>query len=172
MSPKIVLDDWRQAQLFLKGGQLGSAIRANVTFVMSSTSCDVIIIPSTKLLERAKTQPAPQAYLSSYLKKFLKLYKNGLVDSLSQLGFDAILDLAASCYAVHEIGGDGEPEIKFQCSYEQFWYYYKCRHSLGLSIRDKGVTIPDVYNITNITSEKRRGRPKKAKRRGALEVDS
>jgi len=78
----------------------------------------------------------------------------------SVLGFDFVMDLLESCYVLHELADGGEPE-----------HYYKCRHSLGLSIRKKNVAIPDIYNIKSIGRAAKRGRPKKTKRGAALDVD-
>ena len=135
------------------------------------------IIPSLDTLREAEKTDGPAGFTKKKVRSFVHVLKKGLVPSSVEvgvdprtLGFGATMDLLESCYALHELDGGGEPEIKYQCSCEHFWHYYKCRHSLGLSIKMKGVKIPDIYNITNIGKAPKRGRPKKAKPGDALVI--
>lgn len=65
------------------------------------------------------------------------------------------------CVVLHELHVP-EVEIKYQCSCYDFWHYYKCRYSLAMSIMNKAVKIPARFNVSNIGSIGRRGRPKDA----------
>ena len=168
MVPTIALNDWRHAQIFLEGEQLSFASKLSVG------GRDIIIVPSTQTLSHARTTADPKEAVKDQIKKYLKVYKKGLVrgalgEDPSVVGFDAVMNLLESCYVLFELDGGGKAEIKFQCSCTQFWHYYKCKHSLGLSIREKGISIPAIYNITNISKKARPGRPKKARQGGALE---
>lgn len=105
-------------------------------------------------------------------KIYLKVFKNGLTDSaigeeVKTFGFDKAMDVLQSCYVLEELD-DPWPEIKYACTCPYFWHYNKCKHSLAMSILKKGVVIPAVYNITNISDKRRVGRPKRAKEGGAL----
>ena len=55
-----------------------------------------------------------------------------------------------------------EPEIKYQCTCCDFWHYYKCEHSLAMSIAKNGVPIPPQYHLAKIGEKKCRGRPENA----------
>ena len=177
-TPTITLQDWQQAQIFLEDGQLEKGFRTTVkVFDEGNAEREVFIIPSFATFKKAQDDANPAIYVKTKIAAFLKVYKSGLVPTAlggveaSVLGFDFVMDLLESCYVLHELADGGEPEIKYQCSCKDFWHYYKCRHSLGLSIRKKNVAIPDIYNIKNIGRAAKRGRPKKTKRGAALDVD-
>ena len=96
----------------------------------------------------------------------LKVIKQGLSalgddDALFSLGFDDVMDTLDSCHVLHELDMP-ELEIKYQCSCYDFWHYYKCRHSLAMSIMKDLVEVPKKYKIKNIGSTRIRGRPSEA----------
>ena len=104
------------------------------------------------------------------MKTYSRVYTRGLTGlkaEPSELGFDKVVDILGSCYVLFELP-EPKPEIKYQCTCEGFWHYYKCRHSVGLSIRNKGVQVPAIYNLTRIGAARKPGRPRKARGGEAL----
>ena len=133
-------------------------------------------LPSSKVVKAAEEHADTKERITAVLKTFNGAYKKGLAalgddDEVSGLGFDRVIDILDSCVVLHELD-EPEAEIKYQCSCYGFWHYYKCHHSLAMSIRKKGVKIPDIYNLTNIGSTKKRGRPCAAKGGEALGAKS
>ena len=175
-APELKLDDWRQAQLamdrenMMKHTQVGKV----KVFEEGNTEREVLIVPSSALVNEAHKQAAmdPKAFIKQRQVLFLKVHKKGLpalgdFDKLVNLGFDHVMDILDSCVVLHELDMP-EIEIKYQCSCYEFWHYYKCRHSLAMSIKKKGVKVPGKYKITNIGSTGKRGRPAEARGGEAL----
>lgn len=158
--------------------QLESAYVVTVKVLSEGNNTrEYTIVPSMKTLRDAGKTDDPEAFKRKKVRAFVHVLRKGLVRSSVEvgvdpgtMGFGATMDLLESCYALHELDDGGEPEIKYQCSCKHFWQYYKCRHSLGLSIKKKSVKIPDIYNVTNIGKAPKRGRPKKAKPGDALVI--
>lgn len=133
---------------------------------------EILLIPSSRLLALSSTADDPDEFIKRAKRIFLRVFKNGLTDSavgedVKTFGFDRAMDVLQSCYALEELQVPW-PEIKYECSCPFYWHYNKCKHSLAMSILKKGVLIPAVYNITNISDKRRAGRPKRAKEGGAL----
>jgi len=133
---------------------------------------DVYYLPSSAVVAEAEQHPNPKARIAVVLKKFNSVFKKGIPvlgdeDAVYHLGFDKVIEILDSCVVLFELD-EPEDEIKYQCSCYDFWHYYKCHHSLAMSISKKGVKIPEIYNLKNIGSTKKRGRPKVAKAGEAL----
>ena len=174
LHPEITADDWRQAQNVLSDLEANAA-STEVRFIQEGNRVrEVIVIPSSQLLKEASLKANPVNYLKDAKQRALKVYKNGLTTAAlgedpHAAGFDKIMCALESAYFLHELDVP-EAEIKYQCSCRYFWQYYKCSHSLGMSILKKGVQVPAIYNVTNIGNKRRRGRPKVARGGEALTV--
>jgi len=172
----IELDDWRQAQVVINTeAPRKYAGSMSVKFLEeANTVRECFFLPSTALVREAEKTADAKAFISAAERKYAKVYKYGLEAlgseaELRDLGFDAVLDVLESCYCLFEMD-EPDKEIKYQCTCPSFWHYYKCRHSLALSILKKGVQIPPIYNITAIGPKKTVGRPKNAVPGNALVV--
>ncbi len=175
-TPEMDINTWRDAQLFLCGETL-EHMRTMTIRVHNEGFRDreVIIIPSMSTVKKASEGPDPAKEIDNAMKTFSRVYTHGLTRASlkaepSELGFDKVMGILGSCYALFELP-EPEPEIKYQCTCEGFWHYYKCRHSVGLSIRNKGVQVPAIYNVTRIGAARKRGRPRKARGGEALVVN-
>lgn len=175
-TPDMDINTWRDAQLFLSGETVEYMCTMTVRVYNEGLSeREVIIIPSTSTVKKANEGPDPANEIDKAMKTFSRVYTHGLTRGTlraepSDLGFDKVMDILGSCYALFELP-EPEPEIKYQCTCEGFWHYYKCRHSVGLSIRNKGVQVPAIYNVTRIGAARKPGRPRKARGGEALVVN-
>ena len=169
-APEVELDDWRQAQLAMARDNMAeyTTVARVKVFEEGNKERETFIVPSSALVKKAQKQTDmdPKAFIKQQQVRFLKVHKKGLAslgdfDELVHLGFDDVMDILDSCVVLHELDMP-EIEIKYQCSCYDFWHYYKCHHSLAMSIMKKGVKVPDKYKITNIGSTGRRGRPAEA----------
>ena len=165
VTPTLVLNDWQQAQLAQSRDNIGlHAVMQQVKFFQESGRVrDVYYLPSSKVVAEAEKHPDTKARINTVLRKFNSVFKKGLTalgddDLVYSLGFDHVVEILDSCVVLFELD-EPEDEIKYQCSCYEFWHYYKCHHSLAMSIRKKGVRVPEIYNLKNIGSTKRRGRP-------------
>jgi hypothetical protein len=123
-------------------------------------------------LKKASTSADPSDFIKTSKAAFLKVFKKGITQAavngdVSAFGFDKTMDLLESCYVLEELP-EPRHEIMYECSCPYFWHYIKCKHSIAMSILNKGVKIPPIYNVTNISESRRVGRPKLAKGGEAL----
>jgi len=171
--PAIECDDWRQAQIAMERDNFQCSITGKVKFEQEGNRLrTVFILPSTAVMRESAEYENPQAYIKGVQKDFLGVFKRGLRflgedSAVSSKGLDGVLDILDSCCVLWELD-EPEDEIKYQCSCYTFWHYCKCHHSLAYSIKKKGVSIPPIYDITNIGSTRKRGRPTKPKGGEAL----
>ena len=167
-TPMLILIDWRKAQLALSRSNIEYMLFQNVMFVQEGGyTRDVFYLPSSAVVAEAEQHPNPMERIAVVLKKFNTVFKKGIPglgdeDAVYRLGFDKVIEILDSCVVLFELD-EPKGEIKYQCSCYDFWHYYKCEHSLAMSISKKGVKIPEIYNLKNIGSTKKRGRPKLAK---------
>ncbi|KAH8079144.1 N-acetylgalactosaminyltransferase 7 [Aureococcus anophagefferens] len=109
--------------------------------------------------------------LKAYAELALKDPTKEFPDETKNLDFDTLKGIASSCYHLAPLAGADKAkfaDVGYQCSCPQFWHYGKCKHSLGMAIHKGKINIPPRWNITNITEERRRGRPRNANGGGAL----
>jgi hypothetical protein len=111
----------------------------------------------------------PKKHIDERLKQFKRIYKRGILSlpDVVEEGFDSVIDLLECFGVLFELDTPG-PEIKYQCSCSDFWYYYKCPHSLALSITRNGIEVPAIYKLKNTGTKRKAGRPKNAKGGEAL----
>jgi hypothetical protein len=162
ITPTLVLDDWRQAQLATTRDNIGVwAVSQKVKFFEEGGRMrDVFYLPSSKVVAEAEKHADTKERITAVLKTFNGVFKKGIASlgdagTVSGMGFDCVIDILDSCVVLWELD-EPEDEIKYQCSCYGFWHYYKCYHSLAMSIRKKGVGIPDIYNLKNIGYEEAR----------------
>ena len=166
--PTLLLGDWRKAQIALRRSSSKYVLCQLVKFVHEGgCTREVLYLPSSAVVADAEQHPNPMENIAVVLKKFNTVFKKGIPglgdeDAVYRLGFDKVIEILDSCVVLFELD-EPKGEIKYQCSCYDFWHYYKCEHSLAMSITKKGVKIPEIYNLKNIGSTKKRGRPKLAK---------
>lgn len=171
---ELKLDDWRKAQI-LSASPLyfGSVVtHSGFTFLPSSVFFKEITKGRGGGGRGVKKKIANG--LKPYAQIALKPEPRPFSENTKAKQFDEIRTILSKAYHLAPITGRAKAKfggVGYQCSCTHFWHYGKCKHALGYAIYKKEIAIPPIYNISNIGTERTRGRPKEARGGGALAKD-